>query len=76
VRVLAIAEFLKRDLPADEYSRLETMLGQVFPVTEIDQWGGAWVEALFPEDADHINSHSLSLAADEMEIVSSPAAST
>jgi len=72
VRVLAIAEFLVRDLPPDEFSRLQSMLGQVFAVEEIDEWGGAWVEGLFPVDANHINSHSLSLASDEMELVPSP----
>ena len=44
----------------------------VFPVTEIDKWGGAWVELEVPVDANHFQSHSLSLAANEMELVSSP----
>jgi len=70
VRVLSIAEFLARDLPADEYSRLLKMVGKVLDVTEIDQWGGAWVEMQFAEDDDHVSSHSLSLSADEMELVS------
>jgi len=72
VRVLAIAEFLARDLPPDEFAHLQTMLGMVFPVTEIDKWGGAWVELEVPVDANHFQSHSLSLAANEMELVSSP----
>ena len=72
VRVLAIAEFLARDLPPDEFAHLQTMLGKVFPVTEIDRWGGAWVELEIPVDANHVQSHTLSLAANEMELVSNP----
>jgi hypothetical protein len=36
------------------------MLGEVFEIYEIDEWGGAWVQ---------YQSHSLSLESDEMELV-------
>jgi len=36
------------------------MLGEVFEIYEIDEWGGAWGQ---------YQSHSLSLESDEMELV-------
>jgi hypothetical protein len=60
VRIVAIAAFLKRDLPSDEWECVRSMLGKVFEVYEIDKWGGAWVLC---------QSHGLSLASDEMELV-------
>jgi hypothetical protein len=60
VRVVAIAAFLKRDLPPDKWECVRSMLGQVFEVYEIDKWGGASVQ---------YQSHSLPLASDEMERV-------
>jgi hypothetical protein len=62
VRVVEVAPFLNRDLPPDEWGCVRSMLGQVFEVYEIDKWGGAWVQ---------YQSHSLSLASDEMERVES-----
>ena len=60
VRVVAIGAFLERDLAADEWECVRSMLGQVFEVYEIDKWGGAWVQ---------YQSLSLTLASDEMERV-------
>jgi hypothetical protein len=69
VRIVAIAAFLEQDLPHDEWERLRSMLGEVFVVYEIDKWGGAWVEKPFPSAPHQYQSHSLSLASDEMELV-------
>jgi hypothetical protein len=60
VRVVAIAAFLERDLPPEEWECVRSMLGEVFKIYEIDEWGGAWVQ---------YQSHSLSLESDEMELV-------
>ena len=60
VRVVAIAAFLERDLPPEEWECVRSMLGEVFEIYEIDEWGGAWVQ---------YQSHSLSLESDEMELV-------
>lgn len=69
VRVLEIAAFLKRDLPPDEWQELETMLGEVFEVYEIDEYGSAWVEKVWDDGDGRIHSHSLALASHEMEVV-------
>jgi hypothetical protein len=69
VRVVAIAAFLERDLPHEEWERVRSMLGEVFEVYEIDKWGGAWSEKQFPSTPGQYQSHSLSLASDEMELI-------
>lgn len=60
VPVVAIAAFLERDLPPEEWECVRSMLGEVFEIYEIDEWVGAWVQ---------YQSHSLSLESDEMELV-------
>ena len=68
VRVLEIAEALRKSLPPDEWSELQTMIGEVFEVYEIDEYGSAWVEKQWlVENGDY--SHSLALDAHEMEVV-------
>jgi len=69
VRLLKVAEFLKRDIPPDEWERLEGMVGEVFEITEIDEYGGAWIEKWFdgPDGSSLISNYSL--ASDEMELV-------
>ena len=52
VRLLKLAAFLERDLPADEWQRLQTMVGEVFEVYEIDEYGSAWVEKWWHESSD------------------------
>jgi len=44
----------------EEWKCVRSMLGEVFEIYEIDEWGGAWVQ---------YQSHSLSLESDEMELV-------
>ena len=70
VRVLQITPSLKDRLPANEWQELETMVGQVFEVCQLDEYGWAWVEKWFESDADGRFCHRLALAADEMEVVS------
>lgn len=76
VRVLKISAWLEREIPADEFARLQSLVGQVLPISEIDEWGAAWIEAEFPHSPGHIHTHDLALDPDEMELVEdeSPAA--
>ncbi len=46
------------------------MIGEVFEVYEIDEWGSAWVEKSWRTDGQESRSHSLALDALEMEVVS------
>ena len=76
VRVLKISAWLEREIPADEFARLQSLVGQVLPISEIDEWGRAWIWAEFPHSPGRIHTHDLALDPDEMELVedASPAA--
>ena len=69
VRLLALPMFLKQDLPADEWAALESMLGEVFQVLEIDEYGRAEVEKRWDCGDGVTRSHSLWLDPHEMERV-------
>jgi len=69
VRILELARSLKRDLPPDELRELETMVGEVFEVCEIDQYGGVWVEKWWHDGDGQSHSHGLALASHEFEVV-------
>jgi hypothetical protein len=69
VRLLKVAESLQRDLPPNEWTQLQGMVGKVFEVTEIDEYGGAWIEKLLDAREGGLSGQSYSLAADEMELV-------
>jgi hypothetical protein len=69
VRVLAISTSVLDRLDSDERERVRSMLGQAFPVYEVDEWGGAWVEKWWQASEDSATSHSLGLAPAEIEVV-------
>jgi hypothetical protein len=69
VRLLSFPEWLLSKEPKDESERLESMIGEVFQVCDIDKWGGVWVEKWFNKK-DHISyNHSISLDSHEMEVI-------
>jgi hypothetical protein len=68
VRILELAPFLKRDLPPGELRDLESMVGDVFEIYEIDEHGAAWVEKSWHDEDGQLRSHSLGLASHEMEV--------
>ena len=61
VRVIEISPSLMKLLPAEDIVVLNTMVGKVYSVDEIDQWNQAWVQG--PK------GHSLGLDPHEMEKV-------
>lgn len=69
VRLLEVPSFLKRDLPPEEWRELETMVGKVFEVYEIDEHGAAWIEKKWQDSDGESHSHSLALDSHEMEVV-------
>ena len=69
VRVLEVADSVMRDLPPQERRDLMSMVGEVFEVYEIDQYGSAWVEKTWHAGDGEYRSHSLGLSAHEMEVV-------
>ena len=64
VRVLKIAPWLLARLDTPDKVRVRSMVGQVFKVEEIDEWGHPWVVKAFPGG----NQHSLALDTCEMEL--------
>jgi hypothetical protein len=71
VRVLEIAKALTERVPPDEWQELQAMVGEIFRVYEIDEYGAAWVETSpFRKEDGCLHNHSLGLDPHEMEVVS------
>jgi hypothetical protein len=68
VRVLGIPPSLQRAVPADEWSELQDMVGEVLPVDDIGE-GGVWVEKTWPSPPTGSYSHSIHLKAHDFEVV-------
>ncbi len=71
VRILNVAPELEDRLSVEEWEQLQTMVGDIFTVYEIDEFGSPWVEKWFGSEEDGRSCHSLALAPEEMEVVSS-----
>ena len=70
VRVLSLAGNWLDELPADEKRDVLSMIGEVFEVEEIDEYGQPWVRKSWPNDDEGTyHSHSVALESYEMEIV-------
>ena len=69
VRVLSIRASVVARLTANERADVLSMMGEVFEVYEIDEWGSAWVEKWWKDSEDESRSHSLGLASEEMKLV-------
>ncbi len=61
VRVVSLSGKWLDELPGDEKDEVLSMIGQVFEVEEIDEYGQPWVRK---------RSHSVALESYEMEVVS------
>ena len=70
MRVIEISPSVLEPLDPPEMSRVQSMLGEVFSVYEVDLYGRAWVEKWWHEGEEHSTSHSLALGPQEMEVVS------
>jgi hypothetical protein len=71
VRVLGVSSSVLDRLETPERERVLSMVGEIFEVYEVDEWGGAWVEKWWHESDDQASSHSLGLHPSEMEVSSS-----
>ena len=70
VRLLQLSQQFLQSLPPDEFEEVNSMIGEVFVVYEIDPYGCAWVEKgwNYPEEGKFMG-HSLGLDSHEMELV-------
>ena len=69
VRLVELSERFLNSLPPEEVEDVRSMIGEVFNVYEIDEYGSPWVEKIWNHGNNKINSHSLALDANEMELV-------
>ncbi len=69
VRLLSVPKLLLEKVPEDEAKNLRSMVGEIFTVDEIDEYGGVWVEKVLDWGDGKIQSHSLSLNSEEMELI-------
>lgn len=70
VRILSLSGQWFNDLPADERDDVQSMIGEVFTVEEIDQYGQPWVRKSWPDEVEgRCHSHSVALEPYEMVVV-------
>ncbi len=70
VRLLSLSGQWLEDLPAEEKSDVMSMIGEIFVVEEIDEYGHPWVRKSWPNEAEgKCHSHSVALEQNEMEVV-------
>jgi hypothetical protein len=70
VRLLSLSGKWLDELPAEEKLDVLSMIGDVFEIEEIDEYGQPWVRKAWPNEAEGTcHSHSIALASHEMELV-------
>jgi len=70
VRLLGLSGQWLDELPSDDKQDVLSMIGEVFEVEEIDEYGYPWVRKSWPnEEEGTCNSHSIALESQEMELV-------
>lgn len=70
VRLLSLSGQWLDDLPSEEKPDVLSMIGEIFEVEEIDQYGSPWVRKSWPNSAEgQCHSHSIALDSHEMEVV-------
>lgn len=69
VRVLQVHPGLQEGLTHEEWTRLQSMVGEVLDVLDIDEFGNAWVEKHWDGGPKEHFSHSIALSASEIELV-------
>ena len=70
VRLLRLTGAWFDQLPPDEKRDVQSMIGEVFSVYDIDEYGQAWISKEWPNEEDRsIDSHSVAPSSDEMEVV-------
>ena len=70
VRLLGPSGRWLEELPAEEKQDVLSMIGDIFEVEEIDEYGHPWIRKSWPnEDEGTCHSHSIALESYEMELV-------
>jgi len=74
VRVVALSPEFMDSLPDDERPLVSEMIGQVFEVDEIDEFGRAWVTKMWDRGDGTFDGHGIALSPSETELVSTDGA--
>ncbi len=70
VRLLNLSGEWFRSLPLDEKMDVESMIGEIFEVEEIDEYGYPWIRKSWSnENEGTCNSHSIAVESQEIEKV-------
>jgi hypothetical protein len=70
VRLLRLSGRWLDELPPDEKPDVLSMIGGVFEIEEIDEYGHPWIRKSWPnEEEGTCRSHSIALESEEMEMV-------
>lgn len=70
VRLLKLSGNWFEQLPSEEKLRVSSMIGEIFEVEEIDEYGSPWIsEDWHNEHEGTCFAHSIALDAQEMELV-------
>lgn len=70
VRLLSLSGQWLEDLPAEERSDVMSMVGEIFVVEEIDEYGHPWVRKSWLNEVEgECHSHSVALERHELEVV-------
>lgn len=70
VRLLSLSGNWLEELPHEEKNDVLSMIGEIFEVEEIDEYGHPWVRKSWPNEAEgKCHSHSIALEPQEMELV-------
>lgn len=69
VRLLCLTGRWIEELPDEEKRDVLSMIGEVFEVEEIDEYGHPWIRKSWPNEEGTCHSHSIALEAHEMELV-------
>lgn len=70
VRVLSLSGDWLEELSAEEKPDVLSMIGEVFKVEEIDEYGQPWIRKSWTNEKEgRFHSHSIALESYEMELV-------
>jgi len=70
VRIVELSPMFLESLPQSEVDDVRSMIGEVFEIYEIDEYGSPWVGKGWsnPDEGDY-RGHSVALDAPEMELI-------
>ncbi|MCX7554880.1 hypothetical protein OS175_13450 [Marinicella sp. S1101] len=70
VRIVSLSGNWFDELPDDESDDVSSMIGEVFEIEEIDEYGQPWVSKSWPNmEEGKCHSHSIALESHEMEYI-------